>query len=407
MKKMNRKGFTIVELVIVIAVVAILAAVLIPTFSSLVKKANMSADQQAVRQMNTLLTAEDATNKPANVSAAIVAMDASGIDMKDYKPLTKDMYFYWIADLNRVVYTDKNNKVIFPADLAEEVYSVDAGWYSLAGIVAEDDSWESKVEAGAVEISSGAQLVSLMKAYADKDPAASGVTSVKLTSDVDLKGASASFGSMEHKTFTFDGDGHTIYGMRVDKNTIVADSETSGTKSYYGYGLVGAIAYTDSNVVVKNVTISDAVIYDTKDVSKTSTVGVIAASVNYGASLTIDNVTVENCYVHGQRKVATLVGLVSNGDANGDGIQDIAKLTLKKNISISGTVVGGNESAKIIGAITNSAKNIMDIDELGTLTVDVTVKVDSALNDIDSDRTDVQTAYDYSVLGANSGGNIR
>ena len=35
MKKMNRKGFTIVELVIVIAVVAILAAILIPTFASL------------------------------------------------------------------------------------------------------------------------------------------------------------------------------------------------------------------------------------------------------------------------------------------------------------------------------------------------------------------------------------
>ena len=34
----NRKGFTIVELVIVIAVIAILAAVLIPTFSSLTQK---------------------------------------------------------------------------------------------------------------------------------------------------------------------------------------------------------------------------------------------------------------------------------------------------------------------------------------------------------------------------------
>ena len=39
----SKKGFTIVELVIVIAVVAILAAVLIPSFSSLIKKANNSA----------------------------------------------------------------------------------------------------------------------------------------------------------------------------------------------------------------------------------------------------------------------------------------------------------------------------------------------------------------------------
>jgi len=38
MKKQNNKGFTLVELVIVIAVIAILAAVLIPTFSNVIKK---------------------------------------------------------------------------------------------------------------------------------------------------------------------------------------------------------------------------------------------------------------------------------------------------------------------------------------------------------------------------------
>ncbi len=47
MKKANKKGFTIVELVIVIAVIAILAAVLIPTFSNVVEKANQSAALQA------------------------------------------------------------------------------------------------------------------------------------------------------------------------------------------------------------------------------------------------------------------------------------------------------------------------------------------------------------------------
>ena len=41
-KKNNRKGFTTVELVIVIAVIAILATVLIPTFSNLIGKANES-----------------------------------------------------------------------------------------------------------------------------------------------------------------------------------------------------------------------------------------------------------------------------------------------------------------------------------------------------------------------------
>ena len=49
MKRTNQKGFTIVELVIVIAVIAILAAVLIPTFGGVIKKANESSALQAVQ----------------------------------------------------------------------------------------------------------------------------------------------------------------------------------------------------------------------------------------------------------------------------------------------------------------------------------------------------------------------
>ena len=46
MKKLNKKGFTIVELSIVIAVVAILSAVLVPTFTGIVKRAQKSARAQ-------------------------------------------------------------------------------------------------------------------------------------------------------------------------------------------------------------------------------------------------------------------------------------------------------------------------------------------------------------------------
>ena len=42
--KTNNKGFSLVELIVVIAIMAILAAVAIPTFSGFIKKANVASD---------------------------------------------------------------------------------------------------------------------------------------------------------------------------------------------------------------------------------------------------------------------------------------------------------------------------------------------------------------------------
>lgn len=58
MTKKIKKGFTIVELVIVIAVIGILAAVLIPTFANLVTKANETALQENLRNAYTSYASE-------------------------------------------------------------------------------------------------------------------------------------------------------------------------------------------------------------------------------------------------------------------------------------------------------------------------------------------------------------
>ena len=68
----NRKGFTIVELVIVIAVIAILAAVLIPTFSGVVANANASAALQTARS-----TLSSALNMSS--TGALAGENAKGI----------------------------------------------------------------------------------------------------------------------------------------------------------------------------------------------------------------------------------------------------------------------------------------------------------------------------------------
>ena len=113
MKNTNKKGFTIVELVIVIAVIAILAAVLIPTFASIVKKANQSADIQATRQMNVVL----ATEEVKDIDTLIDLLSENGFNSKKALiPVSKDHTFYWNSEKNVIVLVDAEGKVVFPAD---------------------------------------------------------------------------------------------------------------------------------------------------------------------------------------------------------------------------------------------------------------------------------------------------
>ena len=120
----NNKGFTIVELVIVIAVVAILAAVLIPTFSSIVKKANISSDIQTARNMGVILTAE----KPIGPREAVDALKANGIERLE--PKTKYYSFYWIKSINAVVLTSEGVRPIYPEELATRPFDPD-DWFDL------------------------------------------------------------------------------------------------------------------------------------------------------------------------------------------------------------------------------------------------------------------------------------
>lgn len=92
MKRTNKKGFTIVELVIVIAVVAILAAVLIPTFASLVSKADNSADTQMVANINKYLAALGATDgKNENIVDAMKDAEEAGYSAKALANATNDI----------------------------------------------------------------------------------------------------------------------------------------------------------------------------------------------------------------------------------------------------------------------------------------------------------------------------
>ena len=71
MKNTKKRGFTIVELVIVIAVIAILAAVLIPTFSNVIASAKKSNELQTARNAWTNWLAATPENISANQKATL------------------------------------------------------------------------------------------------------------------------------------------------------------------------------------------------------------------------------------------------------------------------------------------------------------------------------------------------
>lgn len=116
MKRTQKRGFTIVELVIVIAVIAILAAVLIPTFSSLIKKANLSSDKQAVREMNMALAADEALNgKPKDIETVMKVLANAGYNSDNWKCLTSGYEVYWFQEDNRLVlYNASTAEVEYP-----------------------------------------------------------------------------------------------------------------------------------------------------------------------------------------------------------------------------------------------------------------------------------------------------
>ena len=81
-KKNKRRGFTVVELVIVIAVIAILAAVLIPTYANLVKKANEAKAQAEAKNLITEMLADILLGKEGD--ADLLVFSEKGSDVYAY-----------------------------------------------------------------------------------------------------------------------------------------------------------------------------------------------------------------------------------------------------------------------------------------------------------------------------------
>ncbi len=327
MLKLNKKGFTIVELVIVIAVVAILAAVLIPTFVGLTRAANASADIQACRQMNTQLAINEVT-KGKTIVDVYAALKEGGMDAEHYTPLVEGTYFFWDAKLNRVLYADKDYNVIYPEEYGT-IKDGDDGhiFLSLNTSIAGED-YVTKNDDGnlTIEVSTAAELYKAIQDLKETEypitlrtkpliqsnfsHSITQNTIIKLTNDINFKGAAFSIGAVSTGiSLTIDGQGHTITGItNLDEAISKAKLNAEGQeRNYYS----GIIKFVDkkANVTIKNITFN----YVTTGRADVGSSGILIGNMQSGATAVFENVKITNSTIYGRNKLGAFVGAQYSG----------------------------------------------------------------------------------------------
>lgn len=119
-EKLNhKKAFTVVELVIVIAIIAVLAAVLIPTFAGLIHSANVSSDKSLVKNLNTALRADEVLNgSNSNIDRALGVSLENGYNIEKLTPTSQGNEIVWdevnnqfaLIKGDQVLYADNESK---------------------------------------------------------------------------------------------------------------------------------------------------------------------------------------------------------------------------------------------------------------------------------------------------------
>ena len=117
-KRLNKKGFTLIEMLVVIAIIAVLVAIIIPVVVSSTDKAEAATDAANLRSVlgeaNSLLMLEDATGS---------VLQTAKLDVGDCKTFPgSDMYIMYVNPGFIRIYYENNGSYYgldYFADIAE------------------------------------------------------------------------------------------------------------------------------------------------------------------------------------------------------------------------------------------------------------------------------------------------
>lgn len=115
MKANKRKGFTLVELLVVIAILAVLATVSVIGYLSFTNKAKESNDISLTTQMNLALQANEAVDgKAKTMTDALNVLSDAGLDVTKLTPTSQGYSYVYDSESGRMLLLGKDKNIIAP-----------------------------------------------------------------------------------------------------------------------------------------------------------------------------------------------------------------------------------------------------------------------------------------------------
>ena len=123
----KKKGFTIVELVIVIAVIAILAAVLIPTFATVIGNANKSTAMQAVKSATSEYLSAEMQAHPGKTAKEILGGKTFAYDANGANKIEAGEYCFSFDIDGKTLKTNEGDNKVASTDTSKYVTQIVEG----------------------------------------------------------------------------------------------------------------------------------------------------------------------------------------------------------------------------------------------------------------------------------------